>query len=176
MLRVRRHAVRNPRPVRFCSEQDQLLMEVNGAVVVQGMRATDCGATYGVRRYGSRALVGCAAAVWLVMFGCHMAMAMGTEYISVPGLPIHDGRSFEMELTEGTGMNVDLSPDGRNLAFDLLGDVYVMPAKGGAATQITRGLAWDRRPVWSPDETAARRVGKECVSTCRARWSRSHEK
>src|SRR3546814_6698052 len=56
-----------------------------------------------------------------------------------------------MELTEGTGMNVDLSPDGRNLAFDLLGDVYVMPAKGGAATQITRGLAWDRRPVWSPD-------------------------
>src|SRR3546814_1079302 len=26
-----------------------------------------------------------------------------------------------------------------------------MPAKGGAATQITRGLAWDRRPVWSPD-------------------------
>src|SRR3546814_8629090 len=78
-------------------------------------------------------------------------MAMGTEYISVPGLPIHDGRSFEMELTEGTGMNVDLSPDGRNLAFDLLGDVYVMPAKGGAATQITRGLAWDRRPVWSTD-------------------------
>src|SRR3546814_11550396 len=74
-----------------------------------------------------------------------------TEYISVPVLPIHDGRSFEMELTEGTGMNVDLSPDGRNLAFDLLGDVYVMPAKGGAATQITRGLAWDRRPVWSPD-------------------------
>src|SRR3546814_16351521 len=48
-------------------------------------------------------------------------------------------------------MNVDLSPDGRNLAFDLLGDVYVMPAKGGAATQIIRGLAWDRRPVWSPD-------------------------
>src|SRR3546814_5984402 len=76
---------------------------------------------------------------------------MGTDYISVPGLPIHDRRSFEMELTEGTGMTVDLSPDGRNLAFDLLGDVYVIPAKGGAATQITRGLAWDRRPVWSPD-------------------------
>src|SRR3546814_18516184 len=93
MLRVRRHAVRHPRPVRLCSDQDQLLMELNGAVVVQGMRATDCGATYGVRRYGPRALVGCAAAVWLVMFGCHMAMAMGTEYISVPGLPIHDGRS-----------------------------------------------------------------------------------
>src|SRR3546814_11260833 len=75
MLRVRRHAVRHPRPVRLCSDQDQLLMELNGAVVVQGMRATDCGATYGVRRYGPRALVGCAAAVWLVMFGCHMAMA-----------------------------------------------------------------------------------------------------
>src|SRR3546814_12282318 len=95
MLRVRRHAVRHPRPVRLCSAQDQLLMELNGAVVVQGMRATDCGATYGVRRYGPRALIGWATAVRQVMFGCHMTMALSTENISRHVYPTHDARTFE---------------------------------------------------------------------------------
>src|SRR3546814_14689953 len=112
MLRVRRHAVRHPRPVRLCSDQDQLLMELNGAVVVQGMRATDCGATYGVRRYGPPALVGRPAAVWLVMFGCHIAMAIGPDALSVPGFPLLHGPSFSMVVTEEPGFTAVLSPHG----------------------------------------------------------------
>jgi Tol biopolymer transport system component len=48
-------------------------------------------------------------------------------------------------------MNVDLSPDGKTIVFDLLGDLYTMPAEGGRAKQLTRGLALHLRPVWSPD-------------------------
>jgi len=48
-------------------------------------------------------------------------------------------------------MDVDISPDGKTLLFTLLGDIYSMPATGGTATQLTRGLALNLSPVWSPD-------------------------
>src|SRR5687767_8759413 len=41
------------------------------------------------------------------------------------------GKSVELTLTEGTWMSVDVSPDGKTIAFDLLNDIYVMPAAGG---------------------------------------------
>jgi hypothetical protein len=36
-----------------------------------------------------------------------------------------------INVTEGTWMNVDVSPDGRTIAFDLLGDIYTMGIAGG---------------------------------------------
>ena len=36
-------------------------------------------------------------------------------------------------------MNVDVSPDGRTIAFDLLGDIYTMPIAGGHADADHRG-------------------------------------
>ena len=65
-----------------------------------------------------------------------------------PGGPY---RSFSMEATEGTWMAVDVSPDGRTLAFDLLGDVYTMPVEGGEATCVAAGLPYEHQPRWSPD-------------------------
>ena len=50
-------------------------------------------------------------------------------------------------------MDIDVSPDGKTLVFDLLGDLYTLPVTGGKTTQITRGLAINRRPMWSPDGT-----------------------
>ena len=58
------------------------------------------------------------------------------------------------DTTEGTWMNVDVSPDGRRIVFDLLGDIYVMPVEGtaaGTATRITSGPAYDMQPRFSPD-------------------------
>lgn len=58
------------------------------------------------------------------------------------------------ETDEGTWMNVDVSPDGREIVFDLLGDVYVMPVDGtgeGEARRITSGPAFDMQPRYSPD-------------------------
>lgn len=66
-------------------------------------------------------------------------------------LPLRPTRSVAIEITVGTGMSVDLSPDGRSVVFTLLGDLYVVPITGGDAVQITRGLAWDKWPAWSPD-------------------------
>ncbi|MEM6397262.1 MAG: amidohydrolase family protein [Bacteroidota bacterium] len=52
---------------------------------------------------------------------------------------------------EGTWMNVDVSPDGQTIAFDLLGDIYTLPIDGGQAKAIRQGLAWEVQPRFSPD-------------------------
>jgi len=48
-------------------------------------------------------------------------------------------------------MSLDVSPDGRSIAFDLLGDIYVLPVEGGEARSIESGLAWSMQPRFSPD-------------------------
>jgi Tol biopolymer transport system component len=65
-------------------------------------------------------------------------------------LPIKAERTISFTTEEGSNMSVDLSPDGKTIVFDLLGDLYTLPAKGGNATQITRGIAVNSYPVWSP--------------------------
>jgi imidazolonepropionase-like amidohydrolase/Tol biopolymer transport system component len=60
-------------------------------------------------------------------------------------------RQVPIRTDEGTWMDVDVSPDGRMLAFSLLGDVYTMPITGGAPTRIAEGLAWEVQPRFSPD-------------------------
>ncbi|WP_396213116.1 S41 family peptidase [Gemmatimonas sp.] len=44
-----------------------------------------------------------------------------------------------------------LSPDGRTLVFTYKGDLYRVPAAGGAATMLTTHAAQDFMPVWSRD-------------------------
>ncbi|MEO1245932.1 MAG: amidohydrolase family protein [Pseudomonadota bacterium] len=66
----------------------------------------------------------------------------------MPKLPV---RSIDFDTTEGTFMNVDVSPDGRTIVFDLLGDIYQLPIDGGDAVALTSGTAWDQAPRFSPD-------------------------
>ncbi|KQM73199.1 amidohydrolase family protein [Sphingomonas sp. Leaf20] len=60
-------------------------------------------------------------------------------------------REVRMQVDEGSWMNVDVSPDGRLIAFDLLGDIYTMPIAGGTPTRIAEGLAFEHQPRFSPD-------------------------
>lgn len=60
-------------------------------------------------------------------------------------------RQVPIRTDEGTWMDVDVSPDGRMIAFSLLGDVYTMPITGGTPTRIAEGLAWEVQPRFSPD-------------------------
>lgn len=60
-------------------------------------------------------------------------------------------KTVSFETDEGTWMNLDVSPDGATIVFDLMGDVYTMPITGGVATRITSGAAWDFHPRFSPD-------------------------
>ncbi len=53
--------------------------------------------------------------------------------------------------TEGTWMNLDISPDGKTIAFDLLGDIYTLPIEGGKAAAIATGLAFEIQPRFSPN-------------------------
>ena len=65
--------------------------------------------------------------------------------------PPGDSRQIPIETTSGTWMSVDVSPDGRSIAFDLLGDIYLLPIDGGEAKPIDSGLAWSMQPRFSPD-------------------------
>jgi Tol biopolymer transport system component/imidazolonepropionase-like amidohydrolase len=60
-------------------------------------------------------------------------------------------KDITFETSEGTWMSVDVSPDGKTLVFDLLGDIYTMPIAGGKATLILGGPAYETMPRWSPD-------------------------
>lgn len=59
--------------------------------------------------------------------------------------------TLEFETNEATWMSVDVSPDGRTLVFDILGDIYTMPIAGGRATLLLGGMAYETMPRWSPD-------------------------
>lgn len=59
--------------------------------------------------------------------------------------------SAKIDVDEGTWMGVDVSPDGKTIAFDLLGDIYVLPIAGGTAKAISSGVAWEMQPRFSPD-------------------------
>ena len=67
--------------------------------------------------------------------------------------PPGDRREIDINVDQGTWMSLDVSPDGKTLAFDLLGDIYTMPITGGKATNIASGLAWEMQPRFSPDGT-----------------------
>ena len=60
-------------------------------------------------------------------------------------------RDVEYDVTEGTWMNVDVSPDGRTIVFDLVGDIYSIPVGGGAASLLLGGPAYEMQPRFSPD-------------------------
>jgi imidazolonepropionase-like amidohydrolase/Tol biopolymer transport system component len=64
-----------------------------------------------------------------------------------PG-PHHD---VDIDVTEGTWLSLDVSPDGKEIAFDLLGDIYTIPMSGGEAKALTSGVAWDMQPRYSPN-------------------------
>ncbi len=48
-------------------------------------------------------------------------------------------------------MSLDVSPDGRTILFDLLGDLYTLPFTGGQATLVSGGMAFESEPRYSPD-------------------------
>lgn len=60
-------------------------------------------------------------------------------------------KSVSITTDEGTWMNIDVSPDGHSIVFDMLGDIFIMPSSGGKARVLKSGLAWEVQPRFSPD-------------------------
>ncbi|CAN5408436.1 amidohydrolase family protein [soil metagenome] len=85
-------------------------------------------------------------------------MATAAAMLAVPALaqpanlaPPGGETPVAFDVHEGTSMSVSVSPNGKSLAIDLQGSLWIIPAKGGKATRIT-DYFWDaRQPVWAPD-------------------------
>ena len=60
-------------------------------------------------------------------------------------------KSVKFTTDEGTWMDLDVSRDGKQIVFSLLGDLYLLPIEGGKARRITSGPAWEVQPRFSPD-------------------------
>ena len=85
-------------------------------------------------------------------------VAMLAAFLSAPafaeprkGLPLEPEREVEFSVDEATWLSLDVSPAGDELVLEILGDLYLLPIEGGRARAITRGMAYDTQPRFSPD-------------------------
>lgn len=78
----------------------------------------------------------------------------GPDAKDEPALSL-EGRTTKLAFTvsEGTWLSLDLLPGDAALVFELLGDLYRLPAGGGEAERLTSGLGYDSQPAVSPDGT-----------------------
>lgn len=67
--------------------------------------------------------------------------------------PPGEWKTISIDTEETTWSNVDVSPDGKTVVFDMLGDIYTVPIEGGTATALTSEIAWSFQPRFSPDGT-----------------------
>jgi len=98
----------------------------------------------------TRCLLACGSAVLL----CAVAATCGAEPTEKkwdvnhpPGV----AATVKIDTHTGTWMSVDVSPDGRRILFDLLGDLYELPIEGGEAHALTHSMAWEMQARYSPD-------------------------
>lgn len=60
-------------------------------------------------------------------------------------------KEIEFTTNEGTWMNLDVSPDGKEIVFDMLGDIYILPVSGGEAKLLRGGMPFEVQPRFSAD-------------------------
>ncbi|MCZ6508613.1 MAG: hypothetical protein O7A04_11295 [Acidobacteria bacterium] len=65
--------------------------------------------------------------------------------------PPGEWQTITIDTDETTWSNVDVSPDGSTIVFDMLGDIFTVPIAGGEATALTHGIEWNYQPRYSPD-------------------------
>ncbi len=87
----------------------------------------------------------------LLFFLSSSILTFAQDKWDVTNPPLGDSTHVSFTTDEGTWMNVDVSPDGQEIVFDLLGDIYIMSVNGGDATLLRGGHAYEIQPRFSPD-------------------------
>jgi Tol biopolymer transport system component/imidazolonepropionase-like amidohydrolase len=100
-------------------------------------------------RAPSRVLSGAVATA--IVAGSVTALGAGKADPPVAAPDCGQTRVVEFEVGEGTWTSLDVSPDGKTIVFDLLGDIYALPIEGGRARLLAGGPAWEHQPRFSPD-------------------------
>ncbi|MFA3792853.1 amidohydrolase family protein [Aliiglaciecola sp. SL4] len=59
--------------------------------------------------------------------------------------------SINIDTDEVTWSSLDISPDGKQMVFDTLGNIFIVDSQGGKATALTQDFAWNIHPAFSPD-------------------------
>ncbi|MEE4451619.1 amidohydrolase family protein [Novosphingobium resinovorum] len=98
-----------------------------------------------------RLRIGIASALALALTTLAPAASAETQTSLGGGLSLKPARTLAFDAHEGTWMQPDLSPDGRTILFDLLGDIYALDVAGGTARPVLTGMAFETHPVFSPD-------------------------
>ena len=96
-----------------------------------------------------------------------LALTVWSLQVVLPGQLAAQGRGEEWDVTqprgktrvisfttdEGTWLSVDVSPDGQTIAFDMVGEIWLLPMEGGDARPLTKGsgMALNFHPTFSPD-------------------------
>ncbi|XOV78464.1 MAG: amidohydrolase family protein [Aestuariibacter sp.] len=65
--------------------------------------------------------------------------------------PPFELKTLAIETDEVTWSSLDVTPDGKTIVFDMLGDLYQVPMAGGNATPLVEDFAWNIQPAVSPD-------------------------
>jgi Tol biopolymer transport system component/imidazolonepropionase-like amidohydrolase len=65
--------------------------------------------------------------------------------------PPGEWNTINIDTNQTTWSDVDVSPDGSTLIFDMLGDIYSVAMAGGEAKALTSGIPWNMQAKFSPD-------------------------
>ncbi len=109
-------------------------------------RGDENGALLTMSRFGKMNLAG------ELLTGCALVIAVSVYADDKRSeLPLIPERKIQFETSEATWLSLDVAPDGATLVFEMLGDLYKLPITGGVAVPLTRGIAFDSQPRYSPD-------------------------
>ncbi len=79
-------------------------------------------------------------------------------------LELEATRELQVNTDNGSWISLDVSPDGKQIIFEMLGDLYLLPIAGGKAERITEGLAFDTHARFSPDGKSIAYISDESGS------------